>query len=496
MLKDHVDLLSPFLTRLVNASLSSGVVPDSMKHALVAPLLKKHNLDPECLKNFRPVSNLSFVSKLLERAVARRLLNHVSTNNLHERFQSAYRPQHSTETALVMVQNNILEALDNHQGVILVLLDLSAAFDTVDHALLLSRLKHRTGIQGTALKWITSYLSGRCQAVTLSGNTSEDHSLPFGVPQGSVLGPLLFTLYTGPIGDIIRRHGLKFHLFADDTQLYIRFSISDLEDRASAIRRIQDCLAELRAWMSSNLLKLNDDKTVAIVAASHHHQSKHNITVIKIGDCDITPSPYARNIGVIFDSEMSMVEQVRQVCRTAYWHLHNIGSVRSCLSEDAAARLVLSLVVSRLDYGNALLCGLPDTLISKLQRVQNSAARLVVRCSRRDHITPVLKRLHWLPIRQRIMYKVLVLTFRGLHGLAPEYVSDMLHRYTPARRLRSASNHDLCVPKTSSRYGDRMFSVSGPREWNSLPLELKGVDCLTTFKRLLKTHLFRQAYGP
>ena len=169
MVKECASTVTPFLTRLINAALSSGVVPDDMKHALVTPLLKKHSLDPECLRSYRPVSNLSFVSKLTERVVARRLTDHVSEHQLHECYQSAYHPHHSTKTALVMVQNDILEAFDNSQGVILVLLDQSAAFDTIDHSMLVSRMQRRFDITGVASAWIESYLSGRSQSVVLSG---------------------------------------------------------------------------------------------------------------------------------------------------------------------------------------------------------------------------------------------------------------------------------------------------------------------------------------
>ena len=184
---------------------------------------------------------------------------------------------------------------------------------------------------------------------------------------------------------------------------------------------------------------------------------------------------------------------VHQTCRVCYFHLKNIASIRSCLTEQAAIRLVHSLVVSRLDYyANALLFGITDVLIGKLQRVQNYAARLVVRCDRRDHITPILKKLHWLPVKQRVTYKIILLTFRALNGLAPIYIVDMLHR--PTRALRSANNNDLQVPSTSSRYGDRTFVASAPRLWNALPRELKISTSLISFKRLLKTHLFRIAY--
>ena len=214
------------------------------------------------------------------------------------------------------------------------------------------------------------------------GGASSKSSVACGVPRGSVLGPLLFSMYTAPIGDIIRRHNLSFQLYADDTQLYIKFEMTDETNRLLSLRRIEHCINDVRGWMAANLLKVNDDETVALVLVSRNNQAKHNITVIKISDCDITSSPTARNIGAVFD------------CRIAYYHLRNIASIRSCLTQKAVVHLMYSLVISRIDYANCLLHGIPDCLINKLQRVQNAAARLVVRCHRWDHITPVLKKMH------------------------------------------------------------------------------------------------------
>ena len=175
-----------------------------------------------------------------------------------------------------------------------------------------------------------------------------------------------------------------------------------------------------------------------------------------------------------------MAAHVHQTCRVCYFHLKNIASIRSCLTEQAAIRLVHSLVVSRLDYANALLFGITDVLIDKLQRVQNYAARLVVRCDRRDR--PHYSNIKETPLASGeaasdIIYKIILLTFRALNGLAPIYIVDMLHRHRPTRALRSANNNDLQVPSTSSRYGDRTFAASAPRLWNALPRELKaGAD--------------------
>ena len=209
------------MTNIINSSLRSSQVPKSMKSAIVTPLLKKSTLVPDILKNYRPVSNLSYISKLLERVVAGRLTDYMTENNLHKHLQSAYKPGHSTETALVKVQNDILTSIDQHGVVILVMLDLSAAFNTIDHDILFSRMENTLGITGQALAWFKSYLSGRTLRIKIDKSFSELQDILWSVPQGSVLGPLLFLVYLLPLGKLIRKHGLELHIYSDDTQLYL-----------------------------------------------------------------------------------------------------------------------------------------------------------------------------------------------------------------------------------------------------------------------------------
>ena len=223
---EFTDVLLPVFQKIVNLSFTSGTVPTAFKKAVVKPLIKKPNLDPEVLGNYRPVSNLPYLSKILERAVVDQLQAHLDTNGLHVKFQSAYRRGHSTETALLRILNDLLVMIGGGNKAILVLLDLSAAFDTLDHTLLLQRLHAEISLDGSALDWFSSYLSCRSQQVLVGHSLSAETPLLCGVPQGSVLSPLLFSLYTRQLADLIDKFCIDYHFFADDSELYSAYQLN------------------------------------------------------------------------------------------------------------------------------------------------------------------------------------------------------------------------------------------------------------------------------
>ena len=498
LLKDCEESLLPVITRILNRSLCNGQMPLDLKTALLSPLIKKALLEANILKNYRPVSNLAYLSKLIEKVVDDRFCSHLINHKLHEAMQSSYQKFHSTETALLRVHNDLLQAVDSHGAAVLVLLDLSAAFDTVDHTILLTRLEHTMGITGKALQWFESYLKERTQCVVIDGIRSDQKELKYGFPQGSVLGPKLFLAYTQPLGKIARAHGVSFHLYADDTQIYMSFKPHLQSSADDAIKKINECVEAIKKWMSTNFLKLNDDKTEVIIFSRKTTRTKPNTTppAVRVGSSEIQPKMQVRNLGVIFDSGLAMDKHVNNVCRKATFEIRNISKIRKYLTDQAAVTLIHAYITSRLDYCNSLLYGIPNNLMKKLQRVQNMAARVVSRTRKYDHITPVLRKLHWLPVRQRITFKILMMTYKALNGQAPTYICDMLKQYHPSRPLRSQSHHRLVEPATNTKtYGDRAFSNAAPILWNRLPLQIKQAKTLENFKQKLKMYLFSEAFN-
>jgi hypothetical protein len=490
-LYECLDEVLPAITQVINNSLSTGIFPESFKTALVKPLLKKPTLDPNVLKNFRPVSNLTFLSKILEKIVLAQTLKHVNSNSLFSVFQSAYRPHRSTETALLKIFNDLLCALDERKITVLALLDLSSAFDTIDHEILLCRLQSVFGIEGTVLAWFSSYLTERSQTVSVDGCRSEPSPLRFGVPQGSVLGPVLFLLYVQPLSDLISSRSISHHAFADDTQMY---NSDTVERAANAVQSISQCIDHVKSWMTTNKLMLNDGKTEAMLVANPRISSSLPLpSSLSVDGTLIGFSASVRNLGVTLDSGLSMSQHVRAVCRSSYLELRRISSVRHLLTVEATKTLVCAFVLSKLDYCNSLLCGCPQYLIDRLQKIQNNAARLVVRVRKTDHVTPILKSLHWLPVSSRIQYKVMSICFNCLSGTSPEYLSSLLHVYTPSRELRSSSDkRKLCIPSVQTKtFGQRTFVYQAPVLWNTLPLEVRNSESVSDFKRSLKTHLFK-----
>lgn len=490
-LKSCLNELLPALTSLVNSSLKTGVFPDSFKEGRLLPKIKKVSLDKEEFSNFRPITNLPFVSKILERIAANQTCHYLRLNNLYPKFQAAYQQFHSTETALLRVHNDVLRAIDSKKEVILIMLDLSAAFDTIDYDILIRRLHTQFGFKDIVLQWFTSYVRGRYQRVAIGDVESARQPLSTGVPQGSVLGPLLFILYLAPLEDVIKHHGLDCMMYADDSQLYITVNP---DQRQLAIANLEQCIADIQSFFVSNKLCCNSSKTDIV----HFHSRFSNLTSvtgITIGHHTVSTSNEARNLGVILDKHLTMSSHINNVCRSGSLALRNIGRIRKYLDSSSTERLVHAFIMSKLDYCNSLLYGLPDKDLNKLQRLQNSAARLVTRTKIRDHITPVLKSLHWLPVKHRITFKILLTVYKIVSNGAPAYLSDLLELYVPKRSLRSASQGLLTVPQSSTvTYGDRAFSVSAPKLWNCLPTAIRNAGSVISFKSQVKTYLFKEAF--
>jgi len=317
------------------------------------PRLRKSNLDPTDPKSYCPIANLTVLSKLLERLIARQLVDYLNESQSLPDLQSAYWAKHSTETAVTKVLSDIL-ALDRGDLTMLTLLDLSSAFDSVDHETLLRRLEASFGIAGPVLMWFTSYLYGRTHYVRCNRSTSAPVLVICGVPQGSVLGPILFLVYTAELLRLIERHGLHPPGYADDTQIYGFCSASSTD---SLQERISACIYDVSLWMSCNRLLLNTSKTEVLWCSTNRRQHQISQCPVHVGE-DVTPSTAVRDLGMYIDCDASMKTHVMKTISNCFAALRQIHSVRRSVIRPVLLSLVTSLMISRLDYGNATLAGL------------------------------------------------------------------------------------------------------------------------------------------
>ncbi len=287
-----------------------------------------------------------------------------------------------------------------------------------------------------------------------------------GVPQGSILAPLLFSLYMLPLSQIMRKNQIAYHSYADDTQIYLALSPNDY----SPIDSLCQCIDEINSWMCQNFLQLNKEKTEVIAFGNKDEVLKVNAYLDSRGQ---TTKNQVRNLGVILETDLSFSSHVKAVTKSAYYHLKNIARIRCFVSSQDLEKLVHAFITSRVDYCNGLL---PKKSFQS------------------EHITPVLRSLHWLPVTFRIDFKVLLLLYKSLNGLGPKYMADMLTEYKPNRPLRSLGSSQLEIPRVHTKQGESAFSYYAARSWNQLPEEIKCAKTLATFKSSLKTHLFSCAF--
>ena len=385
-----------------------------MKYEHVIPIPKNQSIDRSTLSNYRPISNLSFISKTIERIIAKQLRTYINNNNILHKLQSAYTTDKSTETSLLHTLNNIL-LFPKNTPTILILLDLSSAFDTLDHNILIRRLEN-IGIRDSVLSWFTSYLINRSFSICIDNAITEPRHTTHGVPQGSVLGPILFNIYISPLLYLLDEYpDIHFHSYADDLQLYC-----NLPDPINNINTINKCINDISKWLSNNSLLLNSLKTkVLLINTSPGH---HSIPPIIINNHIIEYSNQAKNLGLTLDKKLSYLPHITNISKSINYTLHTIRLSIPSITTELAKLLVTSLILPRLDYCNSTLNSLPVHTIKMLTKLQYRAIRTIFRIKKYSiqHITPYMKSIHWLPIPYRIQYKLLLLTHHATHNNKPD----------------------------------------------------------------------------
>lgn len=455
--------------------------------------MKKPTLDADDLKNYRPISNLTYLSKILEKAVHLQLVNYLDSEDMFSSFQSGYRRFHSCETAITKIHNDLMIMMDKKTNVVLLLLDLSAAFDTINHDLLLNKLVRLYGISDVALNWLKSYLTNRTFKVVVNGASSSYCDLSIGVPQGSILGPLLFILYTRDLEHVVTKYGFSVHLYADDTQVYFVFDVNSTNPDLTAVRK---CFEDIKTWMAVNFLKLNDSKTEFIDIGYYESPIK----LLNLGELSFTPATKAKNLGFLFDHQMNLNDQINAVSQICYLNQRNLRRIGARLTHELKIQLVHSNILSIIDYCNAVYGGLTESNLHKLQKIQNNAVRFIFKLygkDRRQHIMPYLQKLHFLPIKFRIRFKIALMVFKCLNNMAPVYLRDLVQLRDIRRRSVRLDDdyYVLKAPKVPNFTRTlAAFSYQGPKVWNELPYNIRCLTDIDCFKRELKTCYFNEAF--
>ena len=374
------------------------------------------------------------------------------------------------------------------------MLDFFSAFDAIDHPILVHRLHTDIGFTDVVLQWFSSYLTDRAHYVSLSNHCSALAPVHSGVPKVSVLGPILFSMYAKPLSAIIDSHSIIHHSFADDLQLHMSASPNR---KYELLRSMQSCMSDVKAWATANMLKLNENKSELMLFTSKRTKHLHNLpTSITIGNAQIHFKQFVKNFGFTLDCNRTMNAHVSNIARTCYFELRHLASIRRFLTCTATATLVSAFALPRIDYYNSLLFGSNHDVTSHLQRIQNYAARVILRLPKSSIITIHLKSLHLLPVKVRSTYKIACLCYHCHSSTAPSYVADMLHE-KPSHTRNTVNTMSLLNRPSHSKatLGDRSFSFASSSVWNSISNDFGCAPSLSSSKSRLKAYLLRSVYG-
>ena len=482
----------PTILHILDTSLQQSYFPSLWKESIIRPIPKISS--PLVPKDYRPISLLCSLSKVLERVVHRQISSYLEENGLCNPLQSGFRSHHSTQTALLKVSEDMRWAMDRGRVTLLVLFDFSRAFDCVDHALLMDKLV-KFNFSSSVLRWLASYLAGRWQRVSgSSGELSGRLPVSAGVPQGSVLGPLLFSLFISDVSDCL--DGCNYHLYADDLQIYLSFCPNEVESAVGVVNKNVRAICD---WARENKLRINPEKTRALLIGGPTYIERllqADSPRVKVNGIEIGYSRSAANLGVIFDSSLKWKDQINATSRRVFWGLHRLIKIRHLIPVTTRAHLINSLIMPLFDYC-CLVCGdVSGMRAARLDVVMNSCVRFIFDVPRHAHITPYYAQLGWLRASQRRLCVLGRFIFKLFTTSQPQYIISMFtFRSSIHNRVLRGDGRLIHIPTHRTEIAQRSFVVGSARLWNTLPSHIRKSRSLSSFHSLLKVHLLGRGLG-
>ena len=478
-IKDSLFIIAFYITIIVNTSIVTNIYPMSWKYPHVIPAFKGG--DSEDISNYRPISLLPVISKVLEKIVSSQLTAYLETNNLLSKSQHGFRPKLSTETALLKICDRIYNNIDNKKISLLLLLDLSKAFDSVHHTILLEKCQ----MLNIDTLWFANYLENRFQSVKLENTISSPKSVNFGVPQGSVLGPILFNIY---VNDLVTFLPDCFIIqYADDTQILLEGKIEDIE---YLIKKAEEILKLAKLYFLRNGLLLNEKKTQCIFIGSGYfiNQIKDDIAINFNGN-QLKPMDSVKNLGIYFDKFMSFESHIDHIHKKTMGVLIYLNRIKELFEPETRTIVVQSLALSLINYCFVVWGSASNVHLDKIQKVQNFAARIADGTARKfDHITPVLNKLGWMRVKDRYEYEICCLVFK----ITRKYLPGWLYNFVAVNTitgLATRNSTNIASRRALTDIGSRQISIRGPRFWNTLPTVIRNSGSLASFKTNLKKNI-------
>ena len=476
-IKVSAPLLIPALTKIFNLSITAGVYPNSLKTAKITPVFKKG--DPSSVNNYRPISVLSSINKIYEKILYSRLINFIEKFNIFYEYQYGFRKNHSTEHALIEMVDNINLSIDNNQLTCGIFLDLSKAFDTVNHQILLGKLEHY-GIRGKVLDLFKSYLSNRTQYVQIENHKSKTRTVSCGVPQGSVLGPLFFLLYINDLPNCCPTGNVR--IFADDTSIFFHcYNIEEIVTKGTTI------MTQLHSWFCANKLTLNTDKSSFTIFRSKRKNIPNLPEYIEFKNHKIKRTTHIKFLGIILDEKLLWDHQINEVCNKLKSLFHIFYNIRDYLSHENIKTIYYTLIYSRIKYGIAVYSQAARSKMNKIQTLQNQLMKVLSGKPYRFPTDALHNEFDILKVEDIENQEILTFVQKCLLGKVPPIFKNyyQTNETYHDRNTRSGANR-IVPPRAYTSYGDSTIKIRGAQIWNGINPILKSIVNIKNFRRLYK----------